>query len=469
MTFISLAEIRAANEAAYHSARSTGRPPEPEAAAIVPRLVGGAEAIGAFESSGLWEPPFLVRRPDGQSIAVSGLLHLVVSSIDGTRDVGQIAARVSSQQKLRLAADDVEYLLERKLAPLGLLVGASEGVLLERPDPLLGLKFRVGIIPARAVRAVGALFAPLFFPAIVALMIAGLVAFDVWLVAWHPVDRELILGLLRQPALLLALTGIAWISVAFHEIGHAAAGRYSGMMPGRMGVGLYIIWPVFYTDVTESYRLGRGGRLRIDLGGVYFNVIFAIALIGTYFATGFEPLLLAIVSQHLTILTQFLPWLRLDGYWVVSDLIGVSDLFARMRPTLLSFVPGRELHPSVGELKPWARRAVGIWVLSAMLALGAVLGALVYAVPRLVPLLWDSLQLQLDLLPFALDQGDLLAALSAAVGVAVLGMPWVAVGLTSLLILYRSARWLWRWAGFGLSPEVEHHARATFVDQGRCA
>ena len=46
--------------------------------------------------------------------------------------------------------------------------------------------------------------------------------------------------------------------------------------PGVMGAGLYLVWPAFYTDVTDSYRLGRGGRLRTDLGGLYFNAIVAV-------------------------------------------------------------------------------------------------------------------------------------------------------------------------------------------------
>ena len=47
----------------------------------------------------------------------------------------------------------------------------------------------------------------------------------------------------------------------------------AGPRPGAMGAGLYIVWPAFYTDVTDTYRLGRGGRLRTDLGGLYFNAV----------------------------------------------------------------------------------------------------------------------------------------------------------------------------------------------------
>jgi putative peptide zinc metalloprotease protein len=46
-----------------------------------------------------------------------------------------------------------------------------------------------------------------------------------------------------------------------------------------MGVGLYLFYPVFYSDVTDSYRLGRSARVRTDLGGVYFHLIFALGLI----------------------------------------------------------------------------------------------------------------------------------------------------------------------------------------------
>ena len=137
------------------------------------------------------------------------------------------------------------------------------------------------------------------------------------------------------------LLGLVVLSAAFHECGHATACRYGGARPGVMGVGIYIVWPAFYTDVTDAYRLDKKGRLRTDLGGVYFNAIFILLTAGAYFLTGFEPLLLIIPLQHLEILHQFLPFIRLDGYYIVSDLTGVPDMFARIKPALKSLCPGR--------------------------------------------------------------------------------------------------------------------------------
>ena len=65
--------------------------------------------------------------------------------------------------------------------------------------------------------------------------------------------------------------GAVVLATVFHEIGHASACRYGGAKPGVLGAGIYVVWPVFYCDVTDAYRLGKAGRLRTDLGGVYFN------------------------------------------------------------------------------------------------------------------------------------------------------------------------------------------------------
>src|SRR4029079_1852906 len=79
-----------------------------------------------------------------------------------------------------------------------------------------------------------------------------------------------------RPGLLLLVIAVTVFSAGFHEFGHAAAARRGGAVPGVMGAGIYLVWPAFSTDVTDSYRLGRAGRVRTDLGGLYFNAIVAV-------------------------------------------------------------------------------------------------------------------------------------------------------------------------------------------------
>ena len=93
----------------------------------------------------------------------------------------------------------------------------------------------------------------------------------------------------QRPQLLLLVFVVTVLSGGFHEFGHAAAARYSGADPGVMGAGVYLVWPAFYTDVTDSYRLGRGGRIRTDLGGLYFNAVVVVLTFAWWYASGGTP------------------------------------------------------------------------------------------------------------------------------------------------------------------------------------
>jgi len=200
--------------------------------------------------------------------------------------------------------------------------------------------------------------------------------------------------LLYDPAFIILLLGLVILSAAFHECGHATACRYGGARPGVMGAGLYIVWPAFYTDVTDAYRLGKGGRLRTDLGGVYFNSIFTLGTFAAYFLTGWEPLLLLPPLQVIEMLHQFLPFIRLDGYYIVSDLTGVPDMFARIKPTLKSLDPRGETPEQVTVLKPWVRIAVTAYVFTVVPLLLFMLGLTVINVPRILATAWDSFIVQ---------------------------------------------------------------------------
>jgi putative peptide zinc metalloprotease protein len=119
-----------------------------------------------------------------------------------------------------------------------------------------------------------------------------------------------------NPAPLLLILAVTVLSAGFHEFGHAAAARRGGATPGAMGAGLNLIWPAFYTDVTDSYRLGRGGRIRTFLGRLYFNAMVAVAIMAIWWATGYDALLLVVVTQILQMVRLLLPLLRFDGYQI---------------------------------------------------------------------------------------------------------------------------------------------------------
>jgi putative peptide zinc metalloprotease protein len=188
-------------------------------------------------------------------------------------------------------------------------------------------------------------------------------------------------------------------------------------------MGIYLIWPAFFTNVTDAYRLGRGGRIRTDLGGVYFNAIFVLVLTGTCLATGYLPLAAAVVLIHLEIVQQLLPSLRLDGYFILADLIGVPDLFRRIGPTLRSLVPGRSADPELRKLKRSARISLTIWVLIVVPMLFLQLGFVILDGPYLVRSFVSSLRAQLQALTTEVAHTAIAAGLLTVISTVLLILP----------------------------------------------
>jgi putative peptide zinc metalloprotease protein len=398
------------------------------------RLLPGSELLGPVDGSALQEPPHLVRRPDGQVVQLSRLLYVVAEHARPELDITDMATQVGAELDVRIRPDQVAYLLEHKLHPLGVVTGADGATpRLERRNPVFGLRMRAGVIPPAAVNAIGGALRHLFRPPIVALALISLLAFDAWLLTTDGVGSGLS-HLIAHPSLALALFVLTAGSLVWHEFGHAAACRYGGGRPGAIGVGVYVVWPALYTDATDSYRLGRAGRLRTDLGGMYFNALFALALGAAYLATGFEPLLVAVVTQQVLIVNQFIPWMRLDGYYVIADLIGVADLFARIVPVLRSMARRGEPDPRVAELRPWARTAVRVWVSTTVVILTTGIAYAVVHAPPYLEQAWASLLLQLDTVHRALTEHRVDTALAGAISTVLLVLPSLGLALTYTMV-----------------------------------
>lgn len=411
-----------------------------------PQLAEGIELIGEYEDSGYKEPPSIARRADGQIIQLPSLLYLIAEKADGRTSCEEIAERVSDETRRGVSADNVRFLVEEKLRPLGVLAQADgSSPELQKADPLLALKFRVAAVPARVVRAVTTVFHPFFLTPVWVTAVAALVVFDVWFFFFHGVAQSA-RALMYNPLLLLMVFGLVVLATALHEIGHATAARYGGAKPGVMGAGIYVVWPAFYTDVTDAYRLDRKGRLRTDLGGVYFNVLVILGLAGAYFVTGFEPLLIVVLVQHFQIFQQLLPLLRLDGYYILSDLTGVPDLFARLKPTLQSLLPWRTTEDSVRELKPWVRTTVTAWVLVLVPFLAFVFGAMVLNVPRIFATGWDSFFVQFDRADTAFGRGKTATGLVATLQMVALALPALGIAYSGSRASGRAFAGGWRWS-----------------------
>ena len=422
----------------------TGSPAGGAAADVVLARASGVEVLGEIPGSGYRRPPALARRGDGQVVQLTPLLHQMLLAVDGYRTLTEVAARVSESSGRLVRPADVLQLVDASLRPLGLL-RTAEGrePELRRSNPLLGLRLRRAVTDPAATRRLTAPFAVLFSPLVVVPVVLAFGAVAGWVLFAEGLAAATAQAF-GNPALFLAIVVLTVLSAGFHEFGHAAAARYGGATPGAMGFGFYLFWPAFYTDVTDSYRLGRAGRVRTDLGGLYFNAIVVLLSFATWWLTGWHAVLLLIAAQILQMIRQLAPLLRFDGYHVLADLTGVPDLYQRIGPVLRGLVPGRWHQPEATALKTWARVVVIAWVLVVVPLMAASLVLMVLALPRLLATAWASLQRQAGLLSAAYGDGDILGVLARVLGVIAVVIPVLGIGYVVVRLVRRTALAVWR-------------------------
>lgn len=411
-----------------------------------PRRVDGVQLFGEMGGSGYRTPPALVRRADGQVLQLTPVVYLVLQAADGSRSCAEIAAMVGRQLGRIMSADDVRLLLDSRLRPLG-LVALADGSTpeLRRSNPLLRIRPRVAVTDPQTTQRLTNPFRVLFRPLIAVPVVVGFVL----VVAWVFFERGLgasAYDAFQRPELLLVLFVVTVLSGGFHEFGHAAAARYGGAVPGVMGAGLYLVWPAFYTDVTASYRLGRWGRLRTDLGGIYFNAIVVVLSFVWWWMTGWEAVLLLVATQVLQMVHQLLPMMRYDGYHVLADVTGVPDLYHRIKPTLVGLLPHRWRSPENRVLKHWARVVITLWVLVTVPMMALMLLEMTVAIPRLIGSAVEAVRTDAAALSDAFGGGDLLQGAGRGVQIFSIVVP----ALGCLMILVRTSsrflRGMLRWS-----------------------
>jgi putative peptide zinc metalloprotease protein len=129
--------------------------------------------------------------------------------------------------------------------------------------------------------------------------------------------------------------GLLAITMLCHELGHLSACARSGSAHGGMGVGLYWMFPAMYAEVSQAWRMSPRARVLVDVGGLYFQA-FAVIAIGVYAILADDALayrLLWLVT--FTMLHTLNPFFKFDGYWLLSDATGLTNLHAQVRRTVV--------------------------------------------------------------------------------------------------------------------------------------
>ncbi|MES9882186.1 MAG: HlyD family efflux transporter periplasmic adaptor subunit [Sedimenticola sp.] len=140
---------------------------------------------------------------------------------------------------------------------------------------------------------------------------------------------------------LFSLEGMFWFALALffakaiHELGHAYTAHRYGCRVASMGLAFLVMWPVLYTDVTDAWKLpSRRARIAISSAGMIaeLGVAFLATLLWSFLPDGVgrsAVFLIATTTWIGTLAINLLPFLRFDGYYLLSDILRIDNLFER--------------------------------------------------------------------------------------------------------------------------------------------
>lgn len=120
-----------------------------------------------------------------------------------------------------------------------------------------------------------------------------------------------------------------------HEFGHAFMAKRAGCRVQSMGLAFMVLFPLFYTDVSDAWRVNdRRARLLIGAGGVLAEMLLACIALLAWSLLPDGPartaaFMLASATWITTVVVNLNPFMRFDGYFLVSDLWEVDNLQAR--------------------------------------------------------------------------------------------------------------------------------------------
>lgn len=256
-------------------------------------------------------------------IKISSDLYHFIQLINGKKELKSIVDEYNLKYNSKITVEFAYEFLYNQLATYGII--QSDDITIKPNQKPNYLKLSFIVINEKTVSKFTRYLQFLFVPSILnAIIVSALLLLNF---CFYHYNYQIFHTSVPKSQWLIFFV-LSFISVTFHEFGHASAAHHYGAKHGGIGGGFYLFMPVYFADVTDIWKLTKQQRIVVNLAGMYFELIYISFLIVIGLLFKLPNLIIFSFIILISSLRNINPFARSDGYWILSDAIEKPNLMS---------------------------------------------------------------------------------------------------------------------------------------------
>lgn len=249
---------------------------------------------------------------------INKIAYKIIILMDGTRSFQEISAQLNGAKSVV----EIEEIYNRQFKEMGIV----EGCIPQKENKKRLLYWKIKLFDIKKLSSIH-IFDFLFQAKMYIFFIIVYFLVLLWGIIIFEVESFNFDITMFDVSHLVVCVIIVYISGFFHELGHCfCSGKFCTLEQGSIGIAIYIVTPVWYIDLNNIWNLNKKKKIQINIAGVYFQCIYLIFIMLLAFI--FSDKLLFMLAAVFSVFSflNFVPFIKLDGYWILVDYFDFPNL-----------------------------------------------------------------------------------------------------------------------------------------------
>ena len=294
------------------------------------------------------QPSFVIHDPlQHRYFKIDAATHQVLNHWQPGQEAEAFSEDLKTSLNLEVSAEQIKQLIQFLVnSNLAEMIGDSDWKMLSKRQEQTKLPLQKKILmghlffklplfkPQSFLRATSPLVSPLFSPTIwFVIMTAGLAGLYLASRQWHEFTASFF-DMISLQGTIYFVIALVFVKIA-HELGHAYTAHRFGCVVPQMGIAFMLFMPMLYTDVSDTWRL-KSKRQRMLVSGAGVLAELGLAMLATLLWVFLDDgvmreivFVIATTSWVLSLFVNLNPCMKFDGYYLLSDYLGIDNMQTR--------------------------------------------------------------------------------------------------------------------------------------------